>query len=178
MKRMGFADRWVHLVMTCVRTVKYSVLINGQAYGQVIPTHGLRQGDPLLPYFFIMCAEGLSSALQRREGRGGFSGLPITHGGSRINHIFFANDNLLFCKAKESELRYLQQVLEDYERASGQKLNKEKTSIFFSRNTSTVDRGLILQIVGVPTTKRYEAYLGLPALIGRSRLLSFEGIKG
>ncbi|XP_059458272.1 uncharacterized protein LOC132187855 [Corylus avellana] len=125
-----------------------------------------------------MCAEGLSFALQSMEGWGGFLGLPITHGGMRINHIFFADDSLLFCKAKEAELRSLQNVLEDYERASGQKLNKEKTSIFFSRNTSTGDRELISHIVGVPITQRYETYLGLPALIGKSRLRAFEGLKG
>jgi hypothetical protein len=75
--------------MTCVRTVKYSVIINGQAYGEIIPSQGLRQGDPLSPYFFILCAEGLSSALRRSEQNGGFTSLPITRGGTRLNHLFF-----------------------------------------------------------------------------------------
>jgi hypothetical protein len=96
MRRLGFDERWVCLVMTCVRTVKYSVLINGQTYGEIFPSRGLRQGDPLSPYFFIICAEGLSLALQRREQNGGFTGLPITRGGTRLNHLFFADDSLLF----------------------------------------------------------------------------------
>lgn len=90
-----------------------------------------------------MCAEGLSSALHSREGAGYFTGLPITRGGIRLNHLFFEDDSLLFCKAKESGLRCLQQVLEDYEKASGQKLNKDKTSIYFSRNTPIVTRGIL-----------------------------------
>jgi hypothetical protein len=55
----------------------------------------------------------------------------------RLNHLFFADDILLFCKSNSTELSILQQVLNNYEKALGQKLNKEKTSIFFSMNTST-----------------------------------------
>jgi hypothetical protein len=80
MRRLGFADRWVRMVMTCVRTVSFSVLINGQPYGKIIPTRGIRQGDPLSPYFFIICAEGLSSLLNRAEVDGRVTGLPISRG--------------------------------------------------------------------------------------------------
>ena len=98
----------------------------------------------------------------------------------RFAHLLalFADDSLLFCKTKVPELLYLQKVLEIYKKASGQKLNKEKTSLFFSRNTKKEDRRNILQVAGVGSTQWYEKYLGLPALIGRSRTKSFEGLKG
>jgi hypothetical protein len=178
MRRLGFDERWVSLVMTCVRTVKYSVIINGQAYGEIIPSRGLRQGDPLSPYFFILCAEGLSSALRTRERSGGFTGLPITRGGTRLDHLFFADDSLLFCKAKEAELTCILETLDLYEKASGQQLNKEKTSLFFSRNTKAPIRELLSRRIGVAPTQKYEIYLGLPALVGRSRVRSFDSLKG
>jgi hypothetical protein len=178
MRRLGFDEKWIFLVMKCVRTIKYAVLINGQAFGEIVPSRGLRQGDPLSPYFFILCAEGLSEALKRGEREGGFTGLPITRGGTRLNHLFFADDSLLFCKAKASELESLQAILDSYEHASGQKLNKEKTSIFFSRNTKSAVRANLSHLIGVPPTQQYENYLGLPALVGRSRYRSFEGLKG
>jgi hypothetical protein len=132
----------------------------------------------LSPYFFILYAEGLSLALRRGKQNGGFTTLPITRGGTRLNHLFFADDSLLFCKVKEGELKCIQDTLDLYEKASGQKLNKEKTSIFFSRNTKAPVRELLSRLIGVPPTQKYETYLGLPVLVGRSRVRSFEGLKG
>lgn len=63
-----------------------------------------------------------------------------------------------------------------YEKALGQKLNNNKTSLFFSKNTIIVDKEAILEIVGVPATQCYNTYLGLPALVGKSRTTAFKGI--
>jgi len=60
MERMGFYEKWINLIIHCITTVSYSVLINGVAYGSIIPTRGLHQGDPISPYIFLMCAEGFS----------------------------------------------------------------------------------------------------------------------
>ena len=121
--------------MTCVRMVSFSVLVNGQAYGNINPSWGLRQGDPLSPYLFILCAEQLSNLLCRAEVQKKISRLPISRERVRLNHLFFAYDSLLFCRANIDEWNSLQESLELYEKSSGQKLNREKTSIFFSKNT-------------------------------------------
>jgi hypothetical protein len=106
------------------------------------------------------------------------TGLPITRGGTRINHLFFADDSLLFCRANVLEWNRIQEVLEVYEQASGQKLNRDKTSIFFSKNTKREVKEILLSAVGVHVTTRFEKYLGLLTLIGRSRISSFSSIKG
>jgi hypothetical protein len=82
--------------MSCIRTVTYSILINGQPHGLITPTRGLRQGDPLSPYLFILCAEVLSSLLQHSSKEGLISGVSLSRGGTRIHHLFFADDSLLF----------------------------------------------------------------------------------
>jgi hypothetical protein len=64
MLKIGFARRWVEMLMTCIRTVSYAILINGQPHGRIVPSKGIQQGDPLSPYFFILCAEGLSTMLR------------------------------------------------------------------------------------------------------------------
>jgi hypothetical protein len=56
LKKMGFARRWIHLLMSCVRSILYSIIINGQSHGNISPSRGVEQGDPLSPYFFhSMC---------------------------------------------------------------------------------------------------------------------------
>ena len=62
-------------------------------------------------------------------------GVAICQGGPKLSHLFFADDSLIFCKAILAKCDFLQRVLEVYKRASGQQLNRAKTSLFFNRNT-------------------------------------------
>ena len=59
MVKMGFNDRWVKFMMECITTATYFILINGEPYKDIRPTKGLRQCEPLLPYLFLFCTEGL-----------------------------------------------------------------------------------------------------------------------
>jgi hypothetical protein len=67
MLKMGFDQRWVDLILACVKTVKYKVRVNAMETNTVIPTRGLRQGDPLSSYLFLLVVEGLSSLLKGAE---------------------------------------------------------------------------------------------------------------
>jgi hypothetical protein len=131
MTKMGFAERWVSLIMACVQSVSYSIVVNGTPVGQINPSRGLRQGDPISPYFFLLCAEALNSMLSKAESARVITGVPTSKRGPKLTHLFFADDSLLFCKVNLVEWRRLTKFLERYEDASGQKLNKDKTSLFF-----------------------------------------------
>ena len=63
MRRMGFNERWISLTMMCVRSVWYSIIVNGSPHGLIIPSRGIRQGDPISMYLFLLCVEALSSML-------------------------------------------------------------------------------------------------------------------
>ncbi|XP_042972810.1 uncharacterized protein LOC122304618 [Carya illinoinensis] len=174
--RMGFSNRWINLVMQCVTTVSYSLLINGSSQCKFIPTRGIKQGDPLYPYLFILVAEVLSSLMNHAESIKMIHGFPICRGKLSINHLFFADDSLIFCRANAREWSSIHVFLNLYEEASGQKLNKTKTSIFFSPNTKQATKEYILNLAGTRASSSYEKYLGLPSLIGRSKHAAFKDI--
>lgn len=77
MVRMGFCSRWVELIMRCVESVNFSVLINGVPGPFFKSRRGLRQGDPLSSYFFLLCSEGFFALLSREEERNNFNGFRV-----------------------------------------------------------------------------------------------------
>lgn len=125
-KRLSFADHWISLLMKCVRSVTYS----GNPMGCISLSKGLRQGDSLSPYLFLLCAKGLCSMLSRAEGDGRITRVPISHRGTKLSHLFFTDDSLLFCHANFTEWCYVHKLLHNYELASGQ--NSTPTRPYFS----------------------------------------------
>ena len=95
MTKLGFSEQWVERVMKCVTTVRYRIKVNEEYSDSIVPHRGLRQGDPLSPYLFILCAEGLSSMLQRAEENGKIEGISVCRGAPKIYHLFFADDSLI-----------------------------------------------------------------------------------
>ena len=63
MLKMGFNSKWVGWILECIRSVTYSIIVNGEPQGHIVPTRGIRQGDPLLPYLFLLCSEGLNGLI-------------------------------------------------------------------------------------------------------------------
>lgn len=87
--------------------VTYVVVVNENPVGNMFPSRGLRQGDPLCPYLFLGCAEALSAMLRKAENNGVITRVPTSKKGPKINHIFFTDDSLLFCKTNLVEWRRL-----------------------------------------------------------------------
>lgn len=118
MDRMGFLKIWIKRVMSCVTTPKFSVRINGKAYGSIKPSRGPRQGDPLSPYLFLLCAEGFSSLLAKAEADNRLHGVAICKGAPNISHLLFVDDSLLFCRATQDEVKEVVDIMQLYAKAS------------------------------------------------------------
>ena len=102
---MGFHARWIQLMMMCITTAFYSVLINGEPHGHITPTHGLRQGDPLSRYFFLMCTEGLHGLISQAAHNGDIRGVSLCRNEPRITHLFSADDSLLFVELEKRNVK-------------------------------------------------------------------------
>ena len=142
MQKMRFGSKWLGWMWRCISTAKFSVLVNGVPAGFFSTTKGLRQGDPLSPYLFVMGMKVLS-ALIRRVVEGGFlSGCRI-RGRRRmelnISHLFFADDTIVFYEAKKEHLTHLSWTLFWFEAASGLRINLAKSEIIPVGEVEEVD---------------------------------------
>ena len=62
-EKMGFCEKWVSLIFECISMVSCSILVNKEPKGDIRPSRGIRQGNPLSPYLFFLCSEGLNRML-------------------------------------------------------------------------------------------------------------------
>lgn len=174
MLRMGFDVRWVELMMACVKSVTYSVKFNSQITERFIPSRGLRQGDPLSPYLFLLVAEGLSALLSDAEERGAIEGVKVCRDAPSVSHLLFADDSLILMKADVANANTLKGILQSYCNASGQMVSEAKCSIYFSPNTSVDKRVEVCTTLNILVEALSEKYLGLPLLVGADRSDKFQ----
>jgi hypothetical protein len=177
MRRLGFADQRIGLIMECVSTVSYKIKVNGDLTNSFKPERGLRQGDPLSPYLFLLCAEGFSALLQQAEQEGRIAGVKIRHAAPSVSHLLFADDSLILIRANGGDAQQLQDILNLYERCSGQMINKAKSAVLFSKNTKATQRKEVCDTLQVTKETMNERYLGLPVHVGRSKGGTFAYLK-
>ena len=106
--------------------------------------------------------------------QGSLKGIAACQGAPEISHLLFADDGLIFCRATREDCMALEQVLETYEHASGQQLNRDKISLFFSRNTPQDIQDEIKNRFGAEVIQQHEKYLGLPSLVGKNKRNTFR----
>lgn len=177
MRRLGFDEAWIELIMNCVTSVSYRIKVNGELSHSFQPERGLRQGDPLSPYLFLLCTEGFSGLLNRAERDGLISGVKICRTAPNISHLLFADDSPILIRANREDATQLQHILEVYERCSGQMINKAKSAIMFSTNTKNSDREGVRGVLNITCETGNDRYLGLPVHVAKPKSEVFSYLK-
>lgn len=134
-------------------------LVNSQPTNRISPQRGLRQGDPISLYLFLLCAEGLGGLICKAQ-------------------LFFADDSIIFARANLENAAAVKNILHIYyEQLSGQKTNVEKSEISFSRGLGHDNRNMICPLLYMEEVLSHNKYLGLPTIFDRSKKISFSGIR-
>uniref|UniRef100_A0A803P3Y4 Reverse transcriptase domain-containing protein n=1 Tax=Cannabis sativa TaxID=3483 RepID=A0A803P3Y4_CANSA len=173
----GFHSHFITLVMNCITFVSYSILFNGRPLKKFFPQRGIRQGDPMSPFLFILCNEVFSRLIAKEQSLGRVNGIRIAREAPAISHLMFADDIILFCRANEKEVESLVNCMMIYESWSGQQCSKLKSGVLFSKNCSQALQRILMDKLGIGLVKREEKHLGNPFLFSRSRKKDFNFLK-
>ena len=133
LKAFGFSAKFTSMIKQCLSTVQFSILLNIGQCLSFTPSRGIRQGDPIFPYLFILGSEVLIRLINREISLGCLSVVEVLGNAPPISKLCYADDLILFCKAKMSELNFLKNCLEKYCYWSGQVISVAKSGVFPSK---------------------------------------------
>ena len=177
LEKLGFCKKWIIWIRECITTVSFSVLVNGIPSDQFFPSRGIRQGDPLSPYLFILCTELLARQLQfLRPGRNQTLGVSPGHSRMRIPFLTFADDTMIFAKANTQACQIIKNVLNKYCSMSGQLVNYHKSAFQCTSNVSIQEISDFKAILAMESVSSLDSYLGCPMIDKRVNSNTFRKI--
>lgn len=164
---MGFGNDLVRRIMNCLFffTTSLSFKINGKIAGAVNPTRRLRQGDPMSPNLLLLCADVFSTLISKAALEKKIYGAKIYRNAPNVSNLFFVHDSILLLRANLTECSMVVDIIRKYKRASGQKVNLNKTEVVFSKCVPVNRKIKIINTLGVREVEKHKKYLGLPTII-------------
>lgn len=162
LKLFNFLNHLISLIMSCVSTSSISMLVNGGGLDYFQPSRGIRQGDPLSPYLFILCMEVLGALITEKCEAKLWDPVKVAPRGIAFSHLFFTDDLVLFAKADKKNCIAIKDAIETFCVLYGQKVSDEKSCVFFSPNISREAREELCSTLGYRSTPALGKYLGFP----------------
>lgn len=105
MLKLGINPRFMEMVMQCVSSVSFVVMFNGGQLDEFKPTRGIRQGDPISPYLFLLASKGPSCLLKSLDPSEATHGITAAPAAPQVNHLLFVDDSLFFYATPEMAVR-------------------------------------------------------------------------
>ena len=157
-----FPSWLISLIMSYVSSSSISILVNGRALKPFYPSRGICQGNPLFSYLFILCMEVLGALIEEKCKAKFWNSIKASQDGPDFSHIFFADDLMLFAKVDKKNCTAIREVLDSFCEQSGQKINNDKSRVYFSPNVNLEKRTELCEILGFRSTPSLGKYLGFP----------------
>jgi hypothetical protein len=171
----GFDTTWIDWIMHLTSSTFFSILVNGVPSQPFSPTRGIRQGDPLSPFLFVIMVEGLGRYINASIEDGSLKGLPLHNLQLTTSHSQFVDDTLLMNTPTAQEANKLKTILTDFAEASGTSLNLDKSQLFFF-NTPLAVQTHISKLLGIPKSSLLSNYLGIPLTGATTRNISWDSL--
>lgn len=168
---LGIPEKFIGWIRECVCTPSFSISVNGSSDGFFKSTKGLRQGDPLSPYLFVLAMEVFSRLLLSRFESGYISYHPKASA-LDISHLMFADDVMVFFDGSSSSLQGIYEVLDDYAGWSGLTMKREKTLLFHAGLSPRAEYEIAHY--GFPSGTLPVRYLGLPLMSRKLRINEYS----
>ncbi|KAM3359454.1 hypothetical protein P3S68_019164 [Capsicum galapagoense] len=172
LKTFRFSDYWTDMIWRLLSDNWYSVNINGERHGFFKSSRGIKQGDPISPFLFIISSELLSVLIDQLKNKY-FIPYTVDKGFPIITHLIFADDTILFSSGDPLSLMAMMNKLAIYEKYSGQLINRNKSCFIVGPNTSQSIINDIKQVTGYGQQKFPFDYLGAPIYNGRKKIVYF-----
>ncbi|KAF7815286.1 LINE-1 reverse transcriptase isogeny [Senna tora] len=148
------------MLMQCVTTTSMRVKINGDMTYWFLPKAGLRQGDPLSPYLYVLCANVLSNHLITSQNDRSIQGIKIARGAPSINHLMYSDDILLFFRADKTTCDKVNKLLHQFGELAGLWMNNQKSEVKFSPNITEEGAQVLTRILNCQRVDHWGRYLG------------------
>jgi ribonuclease HI/exonuclease III len=171
----GFDQTWINWVLNLTSSAFFSILVNGVPSKPFSPTRGIRQGDPLSPFLFVLLAEGLGRYIKASIFEGSLKGLPLHNIQPAPSHSQFVDDTLLMNSPTVQEATKLNSILSDFSEASGMELNLDKSKLYFFNTPPPVQRH-ISRLLGIPRSSLPSNYLGVPLTGAAASHISWDSL--
>jgi hypothetical protein len=119
----------------------------------------------------------LSGLISKAQSQKKIHGIRIAHGAPEISHLLFADDSLFFCRDTKKEAQVIKDIITNYQEASGQLVNMDKSEMIFSKHTPHDQKAEIYSTLPMKTVQHFNKYLGMPTHMGRSKRQIFDFIQ-
>eukprot|EP00253_Pinus_taeda_P033082 PITA_33082 len=175
LESFGFCRRWIDWIHSLISSPSFSILVNGIPSKIFSATRGLRQGDPLSPFLFILAVEGLGRFIKKEREADKIKVLKLWGNNLCLTHQQFVDDIMLFGEPTVKEVKHLQKILDLFAEASGLEINRDKSCVFIFNAVDQVKAHLI-RLLGFRRGELPSKYLGNILDFTSKKMKNWQGI--